>query len=406
MTLPQTAEKRERAEADSLELTILMPCLDEAETLALCISKAQSFLRDHAVAGEVLIADNGSSDGSQAIARSLGARVVDVPVRGYGAALFAGIEASRSTYVIMGDADDSYDFTALQPFVDELRAGADLVMGDRFAGGIEPGAMPGSHRYVGNPILSGIGRLFFRSPIHDFHCGLRGFRRDRMLALDLSTTGMEFASEMVVKSALAHYDVREVATTLSKDGRSRAPHLNTWRDGWRHLRFLLVYSPSWLYLYPGLVLALLGIIGVVALFLGPLNVGSVTINVHTFVASCMALLIGLQAVTFSIVARRYARLRGILPAGPEGAAAVMTPDRMIGLAAILVLVGALGGLWTLWQWWMLGFGNIDDERILRVLTLSFTSIAASIQLGFTAFLASLMELPIKPSTGADSAQQK
>jgi glycosyltransferase involved in cell wall biosynthesis len=381
--------------SDTVELTILMPCLNEAETLATCIRKARSYLADSGVEGEVLIADNGSDDGSQAIAAAEGARVVDVPVRGYGAALIAGIEAARGEFVIMGDADDSYDFAALGPFVDELRAGADLVMGNRFAGGIEPGAMPNSHRYLGNPVLSGIGRLFFRTPIGDFHCGLRGFRRDRMMELGLTTTGMEFASEMVVKSALAGFDVREVPTTLSKDGRSRPPHLNTWRDGWRHLRFLLVYSPSWLYLYPGLFLALFGILGVVILFAGEAQVGEVTIGVHTFVAACMALLIGLQAVTFSIVARRYAVLRGLLPPSQSRTLAAVTPDRLVAAAMALFVLGVLGGLWTVWQWAGLGFGDIEDERILRVLTLSFTAVAASLQLGFTAFLAGLMELPVR-----------
>lgn len=383
-------------DSGSLELTVLMPCLDEAETLAVCIRKARSYLSDSAINGEVLVADNGSQDGSQQIANDEGARVVDVPMRGYGAALRAGIDAASGTYVIMGDADDSYDFTALQPFVDELRAGADLVMGNRFAGGIEPGAMPRSHRFLGNPVLSGIGRLFFRLRIRDFHCGLRGFRRDRMQELGLDTTGMEFASEMVVKSALAGLDVREVPTTLAKDGRSRPPHLNTWRDGWRHLRFLLVYSPSWLYLYPGIVLLLLGTLGVVLLFDGQLRIGGVEVGVHTFVAACMALLLGIQALTFAIIARRYASLRRLLPPPSKGGVvAAATPDRLVGLAALLFFIGVLGGLWAVWQWWLLGFGPIDDARILRVLTLSFTSVAAGLQLGFTAFLSSLMELPVR-----------
>ena len=381
--------------SDALELTVLMPCLNEAETLATCIAKARSFIERSRIAGEVLIADNGSADGSQSIARAAGARVIDVETRGYGAALIAGISAAQGQYVIMGDADDSYDFTSLEPFMDELRAGADLVMGNRFEGGIEPGAMPASHRYLGNPVLSGIGRLFFHTPIGDFHCGLRGFRRDRMLELGLTTTGMEFASEMVVKSALAGLDVREVPTTLSRDGRSRSPHLNTWRDGWRHLRFLLVYSPSWLYLYPGVLLVFLGIVGILMLFGGHVRVGGVTIGVHTFLAACMALLIGLQAITFSIVARRYASQRGLLPESRSRYISAVTPDRLFAVAVAVFAMGMLGGLWTVWQWAGLGFGPIEDERILRVLALSFTAIAASLQLGFTAFLAGLMELPVR-----------
>lgn len=239
----------------TLELTILMPCLNEAETLAVCIRKAKEYLELSGVAGEVLIADNGSTDGSQEIARAGGARVVAVASRGYGAALLGGIDAAHGKYIIMGDADDSYDFTALQPFVDGLRKGADIVMGNRFKGGIAPGAMPMLHRYLGNPVLSGIGRLFFRIPIKDFHCGLRGFSRERIRELNLRTTGMEFASEMLVRAALAGYTVEEVPTTLKPDGRSRPPHLRTWRDGWRHLSFLLMYSPRWLFLYPGLLIS-------------------------------------------------------------------------------------------------------------------------------------------------------
>ena len=225
-----------------IELTILMPCLNEAETLEVCIQKARGYLERSGVAGEVLIADNGSTDGSQGIAERAGARVVRVPEKGYGHALLGGIRAARGRFVIMGDADDSYDFSKLDSFVEQLRAGADLVMGNRFAGGIEPGAMPALHKYIGNPVLSFIGRTFFSTRIRDFHCGLRGFNRERLLRLDLHTTGMEFASEVVVRSVMARYDVREVPTTLSKDGRSRPPHLRSFRDGWRHLRFLLLLS--------------------------------------------------------------------------------------------------------------------------------------------------------------------
>lgn len=236
------------------ELTILMPCLNESETLATCIMKAKAYLERSGVDGEVLIADNGSTDGSQEIARGLGARVVDVAQKGYGAALLGGIAAARGKYTIMGDADDSYDFSSLQVFVDKLRQGVDLVMGNRFKGGIAPGAMPPLHRYLGNPVLSWIGRLFFRISIGDFHCGLRGFNTEAIRHCDLKTTGMEFASEMVVKASLYGLSMAEVPTTLAKDGRSRPPHLRTWRDGWRHLCFLLTYAPHWLYMYPALAL--------------------------------------------------------------------------------------------------------------------------------------------------------
>ena len=245
----------------SCELTVLMPCLNEVETLAACIGKALAYLRTQRVAGEVLLADNGSDDGSQAIARELGARVVDVPTKGYGAALLGGIAQARGRFVIMGDADDSYDFSQLDGFLARLRDGADLVIGNRFAGGIAPGAMPPLHRYLGNPVLSLIGRLFFGVGVGDFHCGLRGFRTDRVRALDLRTTGMEFASEMVVRSAVAGLRIDEVPCRLAPDGRSRKPHLKTWRDGWRHLKFLLIFSPRWLFLLPGGALTILGALG-------------------------------------------------------------------------------------------------------------------------------------------------
>ena len=290
-----------------------MPCLDEAETIETCIRKAQGYLQRSGVSGEVLIADNGSTDGSQELARGLGARVVDVPRRGYGAALIAGIHQAQGRFIIMGDADDSYDFSALDPFVTALRGGADLVMGNRFAGGIAPGAMPALHRYLGNPVLSFIGRLFFRSPIGDFHCGLRGFRREAALELDLRTTGMEFASELVVKATLAQQRVVEVPTTLSPDGRSRPPHLRSWRDGWRHLRFLLLYSPRWLFLYPGLLLMALGTLGLVLLGSGFWDPGKGRFAEGLLVASGGVLIAGFQAVLFALLAREFAATERLLP---------------------------------------------------------------------------------------------
>ena len=252
-----------QSSADDLELTILMPCLNEAETLATCIDKARRYLDTSGIRGEILVADNGSTDGSREIAAEHGARVVAVAERGYGAALKAGIKAAAGRYVIMGDADDSYDFSNLHPFVAKLREGVELVMGNRFKGGIAPGAMPGLHKYLGNPVLSGIGRLFFKSPIGDFHCGLRGFHRNAIAALGLESPGMEFASEMVVKATLRHKAIAEVPTTLSPDGRSRPPHLRSWRDGWRHLRFLMLFCPKWLFFYPGLVLLAAGLASMV-----------------------------------------------------------------------------------------------------------------------------------------------
>ena len=391
---PQHDQAQPDSDASALELTILMPCLNEAETLARCIVKARQFLSESGARGEILVADNGSTDGSPDIAEAGGARVVHVTARGYGAALLGGIEAARGTFIIMGDADDSYDFSRLGAFLDQLRAGADLVMGNRFAGGIAPGAMPFSHRYVGNPVLSRLGRLFFSIPVGDFHCGLRGFRRDRVRELGLATLGMEFASEMVVRSALAGYRITEVPTTLEKDGRSRPPHLRTWRDGWRHLRFLLLYSPRWLFLYPGLLLIAAGLAGVVLLFPGELLVGAVRFGIHTFVAACMAVMIGLQGVTIAIVARRYATLRGLLPPSARYSSLLraLTPERLLAVGALVAAVALVGLGWSIWQWMAVGFGPLNDQRILRVLTLSFTGLAAAVQLFMVAFLASLMEI--------------
>ena len=270
-----------------IELSIVMPCLDEAATVGSCVAQAGAFLASRGITGEVVVADNGSSDGSRELAAAAGARVVDVAERGYGAALAAGIAAARGRFVVMGDADASYDFGALDPFVARLRAGHDLVMGDRFAGGIAPGAMPGLHRYLGNPVLSFLGRLLFRSPCRDFHCGLRGFRRAAILGLDLRTTGMEYASEMVVKAALHSLDVAEVPATLSRDGRSSPPKLRTWHDGWRHLRFLLLYSPRWLFLYPGLALMLLGTAGTAWLLPGPRRIGGKDHRVRSDRSKCV-----------------------------------------------------------------------------------------------------------------------
>ncbi len=350
------------------ELTILMPCLNEAETLAVCITKARGWLDDSGVDGEVLIADNGSTDGSQAIAAEHGARVVDVPARGYGAALQAGITAAHGTYVIMGDADDSYDFGSLDPFVAELRNGADIVMGNRFQGGIMPGAMPPLHRYLGNPVLSFIGRRFFGIKVGDFHCGLRGFRRDRVEGLGLRATGMEFASEMVVRASLAEFDIREVPTVLRPDGRSRAPHLRTWHDGWRHLRFLLLYSPRWLFLIPGLFLFVGGLVATLALTAGDVTVGSVTFSVNTLVYAAAATIIGFQAVTFALFTKIYAVAKGFLPHDTrlDEVAGRFRLERGLAAGALILLIGLAVGVVSLVRWRSEGFGELNTARQLRV----------------------------------------
>ena len=372
-----------------IELTILMPCLNEAETIGDCVRKATQFLHKHGVSGEVVIADNGSTDGSIAIAESLGARVVPVPTRGYGAALIGGIAAARGRYVIMGDADDSYDFSNLSPFLDELRRGSDLVMGNRFLGGIEPGAMPFLHRYLGNPVLSFLGRLFFKIPVGDFHCGLRGFRRSSIADLNLTSTGMEFASEMVVRTSLRRLAITEVATTLKPDGRSRAPHLKTWRDGWRHLKFLLIYSPKWLFFYPGAVLIVLGLILGAALIGGPLAIGpSIVLDLNSFLTACMATIIGVQLITLGALARTYATLGGLLPPGPRSnrIAAFFKTDRLVWIAAGLVVFGA--GLFgtSLLQWGWTGFGSLPSPLIPRLVAAGLSTMAIGVQTGFTAFL--------------------
>src|SRR5436190_5171226 len=295
----QTWRRADDARVPECELSVIMPCLNEAETLEVCINKARGFMEKHGIDGEVVIADNGSTDGSQGLATKCGARVVDVAAKGYDSALMGGIRAARGRYVIMGDADDSYDFVNLMPFVEKLREGHDLVMGNRFRGGIKPNAMPPLHKYLGNPVLTFIGRLLFKSPSGDFHCGLRGFRKDAALELDLRTTGMEFASEMVVKMTLNKKRIAEVPTTLSKDGRSRPPHLRSWHDGWRHLRFLLLYSPRWLFFYPGLAAIIIGLITWAYLLPSPQLINGIVFDVHTLLYALASILVGFQAIAFA-----------------------------------------------------------------------------------------------------------
>jgi glycosyltransferase involved in cell wall biosynthesis len=351
-----------------MELTVVLPCLNEAETLAVCIRKAKASIAGLGIDGEVVIADNGSTDGSQDIARAEGARVVDVPIRGYGAALTAGIAAAKGEFVIMGDADDSYDLSNLGPFVEALRGGADLVMGNRFAGGIEPGAMPALHRYLGNPVLTAIGRILFRSPVKDFHCGLRGFRREAILDLDLRTTGMEFASEMVVKATLNKLNIVEVPTTLSPDGRSRAPHLRTWRDGWRHLRFLLLYSPRWLFLYPGMVLFLVGIVLGGVLLTGPIQVGEHALDVSALVYCMAAVLIGFQAILFAAFSRAFVANEGLMPPSPgmQKAFKVLNLERGLIIGLLLLIVGVALAIYGFIHWGSSDFGALDARDAIRL----------------------------------------
>jgi hypothetical protein len=381
--------------ADAVELSIIMPCLNEAETLAVCIKKALAFLRDHHVSGEVIIADNGSTDGSQQIANAMGARLVLISERGYGAALIGGIAAARGTYVAMGDADDSYDFGNLMPFVEALRQGGELVMGNRFKGGISPGAMPPLHRYLGNPVLSFLGRAFFGTPIGDFHCGLRAFRRDSIDRLGLTTSGMEFASEMVVKAAIGKLDIREVPTTLRPDGRSRPPHLRTWRDGWRHLRFLLIYAPKFLFLYPGLALALTGLVGTLALVPGDLRVGGVELGVHTMIFAAMAVLMGSQLIGLSVMARRYGAIAGMWPESGlmRRVRNWFTVERACLIGGSMLAVGIGGAITATAIWAAKGFGALDPAALMRLTIPSMLLGCVGLQMVVTAFFIGLLDQP-------------
>jgi hypothetical protein len=407
-TLIALEDVRTGTVARSCELTILMPCLNEAETLARCIAKAQAYLDRSGIEGEVLIADNGSTDGSQTIALAFGARVVDVPTRGYGAALISGITAARGRYVVMGDSDDSYDFSDLDGFVAKLRGGFDLVMGNRFRGGILPRAMPPLHRYLGNPVLTTIGRVLFRSPCGDFHCGLRGFDRAAILGLGLRASGMEFASEMVVKATLHRLRITEVATTLSPDGRSRPPHLRSWRDGWRHLRFLLLFSPHGLFLVPGMAMALVGLLATAWLLPAPRVVAGVTFDIHTLLYAALSLVLGVQAMLFWVFAKIYGVREGIVPPDPgfEALLRRVHLEKSLLAAAVLMLLGFGLAVAALGSWHAEAFGGIDPDRIMRLVIPSATLILLGFQLAFSGFFASLLEIrgtPIAaPSPGRAS----
>jgi hypothetical protein len=376
------------------EVSIVMPCLNEAETLAACIDKARRALDGAEIRGEIIVADNGSTDGSQALAAKLGARVIHVSAQGYGNALMGGINAARGQYVIMGDADDSYDFSDLTPFVERLRAGYDLVMGNRFKGGIKGGAMPASHRYVGNPVLTAIGRLFFRSPCGDFHCGLRGFDKAAVLKLDLRTTGMEFASEMVVKATLHKLRITEVPTTLSPAGRTRPPHLHTWRDGWRHLRFLLLYSPRWLFLYPGALLMLAGAAAGAWLLPGPRTIAGVTFDVHTLVYAAMSILVGFQAITFAVFTKVFAISEGLLPEDPrlKGVFRWITLEVGLIVGAAGVLAGIAGSVHALGFWGERSFGLLNPSQTLRTVIPAVTCLTLGCQIIFSSFFLSVLGL--------------
>ncbi len=379
-----------------MELTILMPCLNEAETIGICIEKARSFLEKNQIDGEILIADNGSDDGSQRIAEDMGARVISVERKGYGSALIAGCQQASGDYVIMGDADDSYDFLNLMPFIEKLREGYDLVMGNRFEGGIEKGAMPWSHRYIGNPVLSFIGRLFFKSKIKDFHCGLRGYNRERMLHLGLHTTGMEYASEMVVMSELSGYKICEVPTTLKKDGRSRAPHLRSFHDGWRHLKFLLMYSPRWLFLYPGFLLIVIGLLGGVILTVGEIAIGSVVFGIHTLLYCMMSIILGVNVVYFYSFTKLYAEKSRFIPHDESLDRYVsIGEDKGIIAGGVLAILGTIVSIVAFAIWKKSGFGQMSPEKLMRIVLPAATMIEVGIETMFASFLLGILKIEWK-----------
>jgi glycosyltransferase involved in cell wall biosynthesis len=378
-----------------MEFTILMPCLDEALTVETCIQKARTYLNTRGIDGEILVADNGSTDGSQCLAEAAGARVVQIEGKGYGAALIGGIHAAKGRFVIMADADDSYDFTDLDGFVDRLRRGFKLVMGNRFEGGIMPGAMPLLNRYLGNPALSFIGRTLFSSPIRDFHCGMRGFDRQAILELQLRSSGMEFASEMVVKASLAQLSIAEVSTTLSPDGRQRAPHLRRWRDGWRHLRFMLLRSPQWLFLYPGLVLSVLGLLGGAILTRGPIRVpGIFTLDINALLYFAIAAIVGVQITFFGLFAIALARKMKLRIAHGF-------PERLLRLASLegavasgigLVAVGLGAAFYAILQWGHSSFGALVPSEMMRITIPAVTTLAIGTQIVFGGFLLGFIEI--------------
>lgn len=382
----------------SLELSIVMPCLNEARTLPVCIKKAQGFLTKHKVLGEIIVADNGSTDTSVKIAQMNGAKVVAVTAKGYGAALAGGIQAATGKYIIMADADDSYNFSALQPFLTALREGTELVVGNRFKGGIRKGAMPFLNRYLGNPVLSFIGRLFFKIKLRDFHCGLRGFSRKAILSLNLQTTGMEYASEMIVRAALCSLSMAEVPTVLSPDGRDGRPHLHPWRDGWRHLRFLLIYSPRWLFLYPGLIMIFTGLLVSALLLPGPLMIAdNVGLDVHTLLVGSMSLLVGVQAISFGALARCYAQKNGMLPRKSpyDKIISDIRLEHLLGLSALLILSGFASVLWSAHSWSAVDFGALEYSNVMRALIVAVTCIVSGLQLGFSGFLLGIMQIKQK-----------
>jgi glycosyltransferase involved in cell wall biosynthesis len=396
MSVAQRAAKQAASTPTAVEVTIVMPCLNEAETLAKCIRHAQNAVSKDGLSAEIIVADNGSTDGSQQIARDLGVRVVDVSRKGYGSTLIGGIDAAQGQLVVMGDADDSYDFEAIGPLIARLRDGYDLVVGNRFTGGIQPGAMPWSHRWIGNPVLTFISRVFFHAPVGDTHCGLRAFRKDAYEKMRLRATGMEFASEMVIKASLKGMRISEVPVVLRPDGRSRPPHLRTWRDGWRHLRFMLLFSPRWLFLYPGIALFALGATLSALLIGGPLQVAGVRLDIHTLLVAGVLSLIGYQLVLFAVFTKVFAIRMGFHPPHPVLAGLFRYITLEVGLLAgtLMVLAGIIGLVLAVVSWRSVGFGNLDPSLTMREVIPAVLLLAIGTQTVFASFFISILSIDV------------
>jgi glycosyltransferase involved in cell wall biosynthesis len=379
------------------EFSVVMPCLNEVETVGICVEKSFRFFELEGISAEVVVADNGSTDGSQELAANAGARVVSIPDRGYGSALRGGIEAAQGKFIIIGDSDDSYDFSDLMPFVEKLREGYDLVMGNRFKGCIATNAMPPLHRYLGNPVLTKIGQLLFQSPCGDFHCGLRGFTKDAFLKMGLQTTGMEFASEIVVKASLLKMRITEVPTNLSPDGRTRLPHLRSWRDGWRHLRFLLLFSPRWLFFMPGLVLFLFGGFFGALLTWTPLKIGSVVFDTSTLLVSSMSVLIGSQLMIFGMWARAFAAHVQLLPENEriDKFLRIVNLEIGIGIGIFFFLTGLGLLLYSVFYWGQHGFGPLNYAESQRLVIPSVTFVMLGIQTIFSSFFFGILRLKLQ-----------
>lgn len=396
MSVAERAAKQTASTPTAIEVSIVMPCLNEAETLAKCIRHAQRAIAKGGFKAEIIVADNGSTDGSQKIARDLGAKVVDVSRKGYGSALIGGIDAAQGAFIVMGDADDSYDFEAIGPLIAKLREGFELVVGNRFMGGIQPGAMPWSHRWIGNPVLTFISRVFFHAPVGDTHCGLRAFRRDAYDKMRLRATGMEFASEMVIKASLKGMRITEVPVVLRPDGRSRPPHLRTWRDGWRHLRFMLLFSPRWLFLYPGLALFALGAILSALLIGGPLYVAGVRLDIHTLLVAGFLSLIGYQLLLFAVFTKIFAVRMGFHPPHPvlEGLFRYITLEVGLFVGTLMVLAGIIGLVLAVVSWQSVGFGNLDPSLTMREVIPAVLLLAIGTQTVFASFFISILSIDI------------